>query len=141
MYEAAMANFPSCDAAILAAAVADYAPEVMHSSKIKREKQGAMELKLVPNPDIAASLGKIRTESQTLIGFALETENGESNALDKLHRKGLDWIVLNSATREDSGFGVDTNHVTVYGVDGSVNEIETKSKTNVACDIIDLTLG
>lgn len=141
MYEAAIAKFPDCAAAILAAAVADYAPEVMHSSKIKREKQGAMELKLVPNPDIAASLGKIRAESQTLIGFALETENGESNALDKLHRKGLDWIVLNSATREDSGFGVDTNHVTVYGVDGSVNEIETKSKTDVARDIVDLTLG
>ena len=132
---------PDTNAAILAAAVADYAPEIMHPTKIKREKTGAMEIKLVPNPDIAAALGKSRRPGQMLVGFALETDHAEANAADKLRRKGLDWIVLNSMANPKAGFGVDTNQVTILGADGSKREYPAKTKDEVARDIIDLTLG
>lgn len=143
MYAESMRVFaePDTNAAILAAAVADYAPETMHPTKIKREKTGAMEIKLVPNPDIAAALGKSRRPGQMLVGFALETDHAEANAADKLRRKGLDWIVLNSMANPKAGFGVDTNQVTILGADGSKREYPTKTKDEVACDIIDLTLG
>lgn len=143
MYAESMRVFaePDTNAAILAAAVADYAPEIMHPTKIKREKTGAMEIKLVPNPDIAAALGKSRRPDQMLVGFALETDHAEANAADKLRRKGLDWIVLNSMANPKAGFGVDTNQVTILGADGSKREYPAKTKDEVACDIIDLTLG
>lgn len=143
MYAESMRVFaePDTNAAILAAAVADYAPEIMHPTKIKREKTGAMEIKLVPNPDIAAALGKSRRPGQMLVGFALETDHAEANAADKLRRKGLDWIVLNSMANPKAGFGVDTNQVTILGADGSKREYPAKTKDEVACDIIDLTLG
>ena len=143
MYAESMRVFaePDTNAAILAAAVADYAPETMHPTKIKREKTGAMEIKLVPNPDIAAALGKSRRPGQMLVGFALETDHAEANAADKLRRKGLDWIVLNSMANPKAGFGVDTNQVTILGADGSKREYPAKTKDEVACDIIDLTLG
>lgn len=143
MYAESMRVFAESDtnAAILAAAVADYAPEIMHPTKIKREKTGAMEIKLVPNPDIAAALGKSRRPGQMLVGFALETDHAEANAADKLRRKGLDWIVLNSMANPKAGFGVDTNQVTILGADGSKREYPAKTKDEVARDIIDLTLG
>ncbi len=143
MYAESMRVFaePDTNAAILAAAVADYAPESMHPTKIKREKTGAMEIKLVPNPDIAAALGKSRRPGQMLVGFALETDHAEANAADKLRRKGLDWIVLNSMANPKAGFGVDTNQVTILGADGSKREYPAKTKDEVARDIIDLTLG
>ena len=143
MYAESMRVFaePDTNAAILAAAVADYAPEIMHPTKIKREKTGAMEIKLVPNPDIAAALGKSRRPGQMLVGFALETDHAEANAADKLRRKGLDWIVLNSMANPKAGFGVDTNQVTILGADGSKREYPAKTKDEVARDIIDLTLG
>lgn len=143
MYAESMRVFaePDTNAAILAAAVADYAPEIMHPTKIKREKTGAMEIKLVPNPDIAAALGKSRRPDQMLVGFALETDHAEANAADKLRRKGLDWIVLNSMANPKAGFGVDTNQVTILGADGSKREYPAKTKDEVARDIIDITLG
>ena len=143
MYAESMRVFaePDTHAAILAAAVADYAPEIMHPTKIKREKTGAMEIKLVPNPDIAAALGKSRRPGQMLVGFALETDHAEANAADKLRRKGLDWIVLNSMANPKAGFGVDTNQVSILGADGSKREYPAKTKDEVARDIIDLTLG
>ena len=143
MYAESMRVFaePDTNAAILAAAVADYAPEIMHPTKIKREKTGAMEIKLVPNPDIAAALGKSRRPGQMLVGFALETDHAEANAADKLRRKGLDWIVLNSMANPKVGFGVDTNQVSILGADGSKREYPAKTKDEVARDIIDLTLG
>lgn len=143
MYAESMRVFaePDTNAAILAAAVADYAPEIMHPTKIKREKTGAMEIKLVPNPDIAAALGKSRRPGQMLVGFALETDHAEANAADKLRRKGLDWIVLNSMANPKAGFGVDTNQVSILGADGSKREYPAKTKDEVARDIIDLTLG
>ena len=143
MYAESMRVFaePDTNAAILAAAVADYAPEIMHPTKIKREKTGAMEIKLVPNPDIAAALGKSRRPGQMLVGLALETDHAEANAADKLRRKGLDWIVLNSMANPKAGFGVDTNQVSILGADGSKREYPAKTKDEVARDIIDLTLG
>ena len=143
MYAESMRVFaePDTNAAILAAAVADSAPEIMHPTKIKREKTGAMEIKLVPNPDIAAALGKSRRPGQMLVGFALETDHAEANAADKLRRKGLDWIVLNSMANPKAGFGVDTNQVSILGADGSKREYPAKTKDEVARDIIDLTLG
>ena len=110
MYEAAVAEFPSCDIAILAAAVADYTPETVAPEKIKK-KGGNLNLTLVPTVDILASLGKLKT-TQTLIGFALETENEVANAQAKLEKKNLDGIVLNSLRDAGAGFGTDTNKIT-----------------------------
>ena len=96
MYQAAVAAFPDADAGILCAAVADYRPEIQATEKIKRESKGEMMLHLVPNKDIAASLGSIKREGQVLVGFALETENETLYAEGKLKRKNLDFIVMNS---------------------------------------------
>ena len=110
MYEAAVTEFPTCDIAILAAAVADYTPETVAPEKIKK-KGGNLSLTLVPTVDILASLGKIKT-TQTLIGFALETENEVANAQTKLEKKNLNGIVLNSLRDAGAGFGTDTNKIT-----------------------------
>ena len=110
MYEAAVTEFPTCDIAILAAAVADYTPESVAPEKIKK-KGGNLSLTLVPTVDILASLGKIKT-NQILIGFALETENEVANAQTKLEKKNLDGIVLNSLRDPGAGFGTDTNKIT-----------------------------
>lgn len=140
MLDVAIHRFPECDAAIMAAAVADYRPVECAASKIKREKNSELVLQLVANPDIAATLGACRKPTQTLIGFALETDNGEENACGKLKRKGLDWIVLNSMNDPQAGFGVDTNKVTIYGIEGSVHPFPVKSKRAVAADIVSLCL-
>lgn len=136
MYEAAMKAFPEQDAAILCAAVADYRPETCADQKIKRSGED-MVIRLVPNPDIAASLGQIATEKQALVGFALETNNGEEHALGKLTRKNLDFIVLNSLSEDGAGFQVDTNKITILSKDGSKTAYPVKLKTEVANDIID----
>lgn len=136
MYEAAMAAFPEQDAAILCAAVADYRPETCVDQKIKRT-EADLVIRLVPNPDIAASLGRIATKDQTLVGFALETNNGEEHALGKLERKNLDFIVLNSLAEAGAGFQVDTNKITILSKDGSKIIYPIKLKTEVANDIID----
>jgi phosphopantothenoylcysteine decarboxylase/phosphopantothenate--cysteine ligase len=140
MAEAATREFPHCDAGILAAAVADYAPATYCESKIKREKVGDMTIALVKNPDIAATLGAMKSDKQKLIGFALETDHEEENALSKLRKKNLDWIVLNSLQTKGAGFQTDTNKVSVIGKDGEKHQFELKLKTEVAKDIIDTTL-
>lgn len=132
--------FPQCDAAIMCAAVADYAPEQCSSSKIKREKTGEITLRLIPNPDIAATLGAMKKPGQKLIGFALETDNEQANAADKLRRKNLDFIVLNSLRDPQAGFAKDTNKVTIISAAGEVTPFDAKPKTEVARDIIDFTL-
>lgn len=134
MYDAAMAEFPSCDAAVLSAAVADYRPAVQASEKMKRVS-GSMTLDLEANPDIAAALGKNKREGQHLVGFALETCNGEDNAVSKLERKNLDFIVLNSLEDKGAGFAHDTNKVTVISRDGK-EAFPLKSKKEVAKDIV-----
>ena len=138
MYEAAVTEFPTCDIAILAAAVADYTPETVASEKIKK-KGGNLSLTLVPTVDILASLGKIKT-TQTLIGFALETENEFANAQTKLKKKNLDAIVLNSLRDAGAGFGTDTNKVTFITKETQIS-FPLKSKEEVAKDILTQIFG
>lgn len=136
MLSACEAHFDDCDAAILSAAVADYRPEVCAESKIKREKEGDMEMRLVRNPDIASTLGK-RKGNRLLVGFALETDNEVENALGKMERKNLDMIVLNSLKDPEAGFNKDTNKITIIRRDGEQMSFPSKSKQEVAGDIVD----
>ena len=137
MYQAAMAAFPASDAAILCAAVADYRPEQVAAQKLKRETEGEMTLHLVPNIDIAASLGAIKRKEQVLVGFALETNDETAHAADKLKRKNLDFIVLNSLRDAGAGFRCDTNKITLLNRAGVSKAFPLKSKQEVAADIVD----
>lgn len=137
MYDAAMTAFPESDAAILCAAVADYRPEIQAAEKIKREKEGDLTLRLVANKDIAASLGAIKKENQVLVGFALETNDEAQHATDKLKRKNLDFIVLNSLRDAGAGFRCDTNKVSILTQAGEISEYPLKNKQEVAADIVD----
>lgn len=136
MYRAAMDIFPSVDAAILCAAVADYRPESQAAEKIKRETEGEMLLHLVPNKDIAASLGRIKRQDQILVGFALETHDETAHAAGKLKRKNLDFIVLNSLRDQGAGFRCDTNKISILDKEGIVTTYPLKSKRAVASDIV-----
>ncbi len=138
MHDAALSAFADSDAAIMCAAVADYAPVVVAEKKIKREKDDIPVIELKKNPDIAAALGKIKKPGQMLVGFALETDNEMANAQSKLERKNLDMIVLNSLADKQAGFGVETNKVTIIEKDGTVHSYEVKPKKEVAADIVDL---
>jgi len=128
--------FAGTDGAILSAAVADYRPKspVKHKIKSKAEK---LVVELEANPDIAAELGKIKLPQQFLAGFALETDNEQANAREKLRKKNFDFIVLNSLHDEGSGFNTDTNKITILGKDNKTTNFELKSKQLVAADIID----
>ena len=136
MRDAAVAEFPKCDAAILSAAVADFTPKTRTDEKIKRGKED-MRLELVPTHDIAADLGRMKRHGQVLAGFALETNDEENNALSKLWRKNFDFIVLNSLNDKGAGFGVDTNKVTIIDKEENKREYALKSKREVAGDIVD----
>lgn len=136
MYDAATKVFPACDAAILSAAVADFTPETTADNKIKRER-GEQIIRLKPTHDIAAALGQAKTECQRLVGFALETDDEQKNALNKLESKNLDFIVLNSLRDRGAGFNVDTNKITILHRDGTQTSYPLKSKADVARDIID----
>ncbi|MBR5029317.1 MAG: bifunctional phosphopantothenoylcysteine decarboxylase/phosphopantothenate--cysteine ligase CoaBC [Bacteroidales bacterium] len=139
MYEACVETFPSCNAAILSAAVADYRPETVADHKIKKTAgTETLDIHLVQNPDILATLGKMKSAGQRLIGFALETDNELENAKAKLTRKNLDMIVLNSLHDAGAGFGHDTNKVTIITADGTIREGSLKSKADVAKDIVDM---
>ena len=133
MYEAAVAQFETCDMAILAAAVADYTPAEVAAQKIKK-KGDKLTLTLIPTIDILASLGKLKT-TQKLIGFALETENEVENAQLKLQKKNLDAIVLNSLRDKGAGFGTDTNKITFITAQ-QLQEFPLKHKEAVAKDIL-----
>ena len=135
MYRSATEIFPSCDAAVLSAAVADFTPETKAGSKIKREK-GAQILELKPTQDIAATLGRMKSDRQILAGFALETDNEQANAQHKLEKKNLDFIVLNSLRDEGAGFNYDTNKVSIISRDGKKEDFPLKSKADVAADIV-----
>ena len=129
-------EFEGADIAIMCAAVADYRPETCADSKLKREKRETMEVRLVSNPDIAATLGAVKRPDQTLVGFALETDNELQNAIGKARRKNLDWIVLNSMRDPQAGFGKDTNRVTIIRTEPEqVIECEPKLKALVADEI------
>lgn len=142
MYDAATKNFANSDAAILSAAVADFRPEHAEDHKIKKQNDSdGMTLNLVQNPDILATLGKVKTENQLLVGFALETDNELGNAKKKLSKKNLDFIVLNSLHDAGAGFGHDTNKVTIIDRDGTIEVGTLKSKQAVAKDIADKLLA
>lgn len=131
--------FPEMDAVILSAAVADYTPSVVADEKIKREKTGPMVLELQPTQDIAATIGKMNAaleHPKTLVGFALETHNEVQHAQDKLERKNLDFIVLNSLKDEGAGFRCDTNRISIIDRQGK-RDYPLKPKTAVAADIVD----
>ena len=139
MYQAATSAFPEADAAILCAAVADYTPVCVADEKIKREQTGDMTLELKATRDIAAALAKQKVglgERKVLVGFALETQNEQQNARDKLERKHLDFIVLNSLKDKGAGFRCDTNKITIIDSEGQA-EYPLKPKTEVAGDIVD----
>ena len=137
MCEAATSAFAHADTGVLCAAVADFAPTEMACQKIKKQEgQTSMTLTLGLTTDIAARLGQMKREGQQLIGFALETENEEENALRKLQSKGLDMIVLNSLRDAHAGFGVDTNKVTLLHSDGRKEDVPLCSKEEVAERIV-----
>lgn len=137
MHRAALEASNDADCVVLAAAVADYAPEKTADRKIKRETTGDMTLRLVRNPDIAAALGKEKGD-RFLVGFALETDNELENALSKLRRKNLDMIVLNSLRDPEAGFMKDTNKITVIASNGESISFPAKSKKDVAADLVDM---
>lgn len=136
MYNASIKEFPGMDAAILCAAVADFRPSEQYSQKVKRGED-LLTISLVPNKDIAASLGKMKKANQLLIGFALETNDEETNALKKMAKKNLDYIVLNSLNDAGAGFKYDTNKVAILKKNGERKDFGLKSKYEVASDIID----
>lgn len=136
MYDACTKAFPKCDAAILAAAVADFKPAVQKDYKIKKQSDDGMTLTLVQNPDILATLGAMKTDGQRLVGFALETNDELQHAKEKLQRKNLDFIVLNSLQDKGAGFGTDTNLVTIVDRDGTATRGTLKNKQEVARDIV-----
>ena len=137
MYSAALEEYGrGCDITVLCAAVADFTPAVPSGSKIKKNGESMM-LELVPTRDIAAAIGERRRPGEVVVGFALETDNAHDNAQDKLRRKNMDMIVLNSMRDPGAGFGVDTNRVTLFFRDGGSEELPLESKTAVASDIVD----
>jgi phosphopantothenoylcysteine decarboxylase/phosphopantothenate--cysteine ligase len=136
MAKECMARFQKCDIAILAAAVADFTPDVISEKKIKRT-DNELIIRLKPTTDIAAALGKAKTANQLLAGFALETDNELENATGKLKQKNLDVIILNSLNEEGAGFGYDTNRITIIDRYNNINKFELKSKEDAARDILD----
>lgn len=135
MFEAAKTHFQHCDAAILAAAVADYRPKNVAGEKIKK-KTDNLVIELESTPDIAKYLGSQKTKNQILIGFALETNNELENAKGKLERKNFDFIVLNSLNDKGAGFATDTNKVTmIFAPDARVQTFDLKDKSSVGNDI------
>ncbi|MHA8054207.1 bifunctional phosphopantothenoylcysteine decarboxylase/phosphopantothenate--cysteine ligase CoaBC [Aquirufa sp. OSTEICH-129A] len=137
MEEACLREFPSSDWTVMAAAVADYRPANRAEEKIKK-KENALTMNLEKTHDILATLGSQKRPDQHLIGFALETENEEANTLEKLHRKKIDAIVLNSLKVPGAGFGINTNQVTVYTALGETHSFGLKHKDELAHDLVDL---
>lgn len=138
MYDACVAEFPSCSSAVLTAAVADFRPKNIADRKIKKEEGGLQNIQLEETNDILASLGKMKKSGQVLVGFALETDNEAGNAKSKLERKNLDFIVMNSLRDKGAGFGTDTNKITIFTRDGKTHNFDLKLKHEVARDIADV---
>ena len=135
MHQKCLDLFPQCDVLIMAAAVADFAPTEVAPQKIKKN-QDTISITLKKNPDILSDLSTHKRENQLTVGFALETENETQNAISKLQKKNLDFIVLNSQSNPEAGFGIDTNAVTVFCKDGKQWHIPTASKSQVAQQLL-----
>jgi phosphopantothenoylcysteine decarboxylase/phosphopantothenate--cysteine ligase len=136
MYQYATKYFTKSDITILAAAVADFTPSTKALSKLKKKDEG-FTLELSQTKDIAAELGKMKSDKQLIIGFALETDNEEVNAIEKLQKKNFDFIVLNSLKDKNAGFQFDTNKITIFNKNGIKQSFDLKNKQQVAEDIID----
>jgi phosphopantothenoylcysteine decarboxylase/phosphopantothenate--cysteine ligase len=141
MYNATLSKFSEVDIGILCAAVADYKPLYYSENKIKHKANEPFSLELTSNLDIALALGKMKKSGQILVGFALETENELSNSIEKLQKKNLDFIVLNSLKEKGSGFQTNTNKITIINMIGKQKEFPLKSKKEVAIDIVDYILS
>ncbi|WP_321372933.1 bifunctional phosphopantothenoylcysteine decarboxylase/phosphopantothenate--cysteine ligase CoaBC [uncultured Draconibacterium sp.] len=135
MYNASVDCFSTVDGAIMCAAVADFTPAKKEDRKTKRGKEN-WQIELTPTIDIAAELGKLKTKDQLLVGFALETNDEMTNAQNKLQKKNLDFIVLNSLKDKGAGFGVDTNKITILEKGNKSTEFQLKTKVEVAKDIV-----
>lgn len=135
MYEACMKNFDSFDIIVMAAAVADYMPKTINDKKTKKDKE-EFSLELIKTKDILLQAGKIKSSTQTLVGFALETNDEKENALNKLMKKNADLIVLNSLNDQGAGFGFDTNKITIFDRRQKEYQYPAKSKKEVATDIV-----
>lgn len=135
MYNATVKEFEQADVAILSAAVADYTPKNVFSQKVKKA-DNVLNIELQPTKDILAQLGKMKTDKQTLVGFALETNDEENNAKQKLSKKNLDFIVLNSLNDKNACFGFDTNKVTIIDSNGNMTKTDLKSKSEIAEDVV-----
>jgi phosphopantothenoylcysteine decarboxylase / phosphopantothenate---cysteine ligase len=136
MYQACIKRFENADVAVLAAAVADFTPAVIAEEKIKKDED-KLVIELTKTRDILKTLGQKKRADQLLVGFALETNNEKAYALGKLKKKNADMIVLNSLNDEGAGFGFDTNKITIFDRDNNETAFETKSKQQVAKDIVD----
>ncbi len=136
MYDECMRWFPSCDGAVMSAAVADFTPVSPEVQKTKRGK-ASWNIELLPTRDIAEALGKLKSDKQLLAGFALETNDELENARHKLQKKNLDFIVLNSLNDAGAGFRVDTNKITIIDKNNNQQTFELKSKREVAADIVE----
>ncbi|MEG1634591.1 MAG: bifunctional phosphopantothenoylcysteine decarboxylase/phosphopantothenate--cysteine ligase CoaBC [Rikenellaceae bacterium] len=141
MYDEVLQAMPMFDIIIMAAAVADFAPEHVALNKMKKDDfNGELSIKLRQTRDIAAAIGEIKRDDQVFVGFALETDNERENAVKKLKKKNLDYIVLNSLKDSGAGFSVDTNKVTVIDKHAVSVDIDLKSKREVAIDIVDIII-
>jgi phosphopantothenoylcysteine decarboxylase/phosphopantothenate--cysteine ligase len=137
MYQASLKIYSKVDVAIFAAAVADFTPIEKATQKIKKKaNEEKRTLTLIRTKDIAAELGKIKNIHQINVGFALETENEESNALRKLIKKNFDLIIMNSMADSGAGFKHDTNKITIYHKNGQKTAFSLKQKNEVAKDIV-----
>lgn len=139
MHDAALDAFATYDIAVACAAVADARPSTPAAGKLHKD-QLPDSIALEATPDILAAWGRAKQPHQFLIGFALETDDGQSSARSKLERKNADLMVLNSTVDAGAGFGTDTNKVTIFEASGKTHNFELKSKTDVAQDIVDLLL-
>ncbi|UXP30639.1 bifunctional phosphopantothenoylcysteine decarboxylase/phosphopantothenate--cysteine ligase CoaBC [Reichenbachiella agarivorans] len=135
MFEATAVRYRDMDVAIFAAAVADYKPAQMASQKIKKSSE-SMSIELVKNRDIAGEMGKLKAAHQLNIGFALETENEQSHAQQKLEKKNFDLVVLNSLNDKGAGFSLDTNKITIFNREGKSTSFDLKTKKEVAIDLV-----
>ncbi|MFI5134473.1 MAG: bifunctional phosphopantothenoylcysteine decarboxylase/phosphopantothenate--cysteine ligase CoaBC [Chitinophagales bacterium] len=140
MFEAATKSFKKSDIAVMSAAVADFSPEKVAEQKMKKHKGDKMNLSLVKTPDILKLLGKAKHNGQILVGFALETEDEIKHAKEKLRKKNLDFIVLNSLRDSGAGFKYDSNKITIIDRNKKIYPFELKSKQEVAADIVNFII-
>jgi len=135
MLDACSTHFKNADITVMSAAVADFTPKDVARQKIKKGSAHQLAIELVKTTDILATLGQRKRKGQVLVGFALETDDGRASAEEKLRKKNLDFIVLNSTRDKGAGFAGDSNKITIINRDNSVDEFELKPKTAVAGDI------